>query len=78
MINKTNNKLTYISLFSSAGIGCFGFKQLGFECVATNEFLQKRIEIQKINNKCKYQSGYICGDITKKKTVNKLFEEIKK
>jgi hypothetical protein len=23
---------TYISLFSSAGIGCYGFKMEGFEC----------------------------------------------
>ncbi|HEO0300076.1 TPA: DNA cytosine methyltransferase [Streptococcus agalactiae] len=25
-----NNALTYISLFSSAGVGCYGFKQGGF------------------------------------------------
>ena len=25
--------LTYISLFSSAGVGCFGFKLNGFECI---------------------------------------------
>jgi DNA (cytosine-5)-methyltransferase 1 len=30
------DKLTYISLFSSAGVGGYGFKQAGFECVATN------------------------------------------
>ena len=27
---------TYISLFSSAGIGCYGFKQSGYECIATS------------------------------------------
>ena len=27
--------MNYISLFSSAGVGCFGFKQNGFECIAT-------------------------------------------
>ena len=32
-----SNKLTYISLFSSAGIGCYGFKMEGYECIATNE-----------------------------------------
>ena len=26
---------TYVSLFSSAGVGCFGFKQNGDECIAT-------------------------------------------
>ena len=28
-----NNKRTYISLFSSAGVGCYGFKMEGFECI---------------------------------------------
>ncbi len=45
------NKLTYISLFSSAGVGCFGFKQNGFECIATNELIERRLNIQKINKK---------------------------
>ena len=48
------NKLTYISLFSSAGVGCFGFKQNNFECIATNEILTKRLKIQVYNNKCKF------------------------
>ncbi len=55
--------LTYISLFSSAGVGCYGFKMEGFECVATNELLPKRLEVQKCNSKCKYDSGYVLGDI---------------
>ena len=36
-----NNIPTYISLFSSAGIGCYGFKLNGYECIATNEILIK-------------------------------------
>ena len=32
-----NNKRTYITLFSSAGVGCYGFKLNGFECVVTND-----------------------------------------
>ena len=71
-----NNK-TYISLFSSAGVGCYGFKMEGFECIATNELLENRLEIQKNNKKCKYNSGYIPGDITKDETKNKIFNEIK-
>lgn len=71
-----NNKLTYISLFSSAGIGCYGFKLEGFECIATSELLSKRLEIQRVNNKCKYKSGYICGDITKKEITQKIYDEI--
>lgn len=68
--------LTYISLFSSAGVGCFGFKQNNFECIATNELLPKRLKIQRINNKCKYESGYLEGDITKDELKEKLFVEI--
>ncbi|WP_312396873.1 DNA cytosine methyltransferase [Chryseobacterium sp.] len=68
--------LTYISLFSSAGVGCFGFKENGFECIATNELLDKRMQFQRYNNKCKYDSGYISGDITDKIVHQKLFDEI--
>lgn len=57
-------KLTYISLFSSAGVGCYGFKMEGYDCIATNELIERRLEIQKFNKKCKYDTGYICGDIT--------------
>lgn len=70
--------LTYISLFSCAGVGCFGFKKAGFECIATNELIERRLNVQKFNNKCKYESGYICDDITTDETKDKIFEEIKK
>lgn len=72
------DKLTYISLFSSAGVGCYGFKMEGFECIATNELIERRLNIQKVNNKCKYDSGYICGDITLESTKKLLFDEINK
>lgn len=68
--------LTYISLFSSAGVGCFGFKQTGFECIATNEIIERRISVQKFNSKCKYETGYICEDITLQDTKNKILNEI--
>lgn len=70
------DKFTYISLFSSAGVGCYGFKQENFECIATNELLPKRLQVQKYNKKCKYESGYICGDILKKETIDKIHDEI--
>ena len=57
---------TYISLFSSAGVGCYGFKQENFYCIATVELLERRLKIQKYNQKCAYDSGYICGDMTKR------------
>ena len=40
-------KITYISLFSSAGIGCYGFKEEKFDCIATVEIIKRRLEIQK-------------------------------
>lgn len=70
--------LTYISLFSCAGVGCYGFKKAGFECIATNELIERRLNVQKFNNKCKYDSGYICDDITTDETKNKIFNEIKR
>lgn len=67
---------TYISLFSCAGVGCFGFKQAGFECVATNELSKRRLAIQKFNHKCSRDKGYICGDITLDNTKQLIFDEI--
>lgn len=69
-------KPTYISLFSSAGVGCYGFKMENFECIATNELLPKRLEVQKCNNKCKYESGYILGDILLDKTKQAILEQL--
>ena len=70
--------LTYISLFSCAGVGCFGFKKAGFECIATNELIERRLNVQRFNKKCRFDSGYICDDITTDETKNKIFDEIKK
>lgn len=67
---------TYISLFSSAGVGCYGFKQEGYYCIATVELLERRLNVQKCNNKCAYNSGYICGDMTEQSTKDKIFREL--
>lgn len=72
------NKLTYISLFSSAGVGCYGFKKQSFQCVLTNELLPRRMNVQKANKKCKYESGYILGDILIEETKSKISAEIDK
>lgn len=69
-------KPTYISLFSGAGIGCYGFKLNNFECVITNELIERRLNIQKFNDKCKYSTGYICGDVTEEKIKQKIESEI--
>lgn len=73
--NLKNNPLTYISLFSSAGVGCYGFKQENFECIATNEIIERRLNVQKHNDKCRYESGYISDDITEEETKNKIRRE---
>lgn len=72
----TSRPLTYISLFSSAGVGCYGFKQANFQCIATNEIIPRRLDVQKFNNKCKYDSGYICGDITDERVKSSIYEQI--
>lgn len=67
---------TYISLFSSAGVGCYGFKLEGFDCIATNELIPRRLDVQRFNHKCKYESGYLCGDITAQETKDALYAQI--
>ena len=67
---------TYVSLFSSAGIGCYGFKEENFHCIATVELLERRLKIQQFNNKCVYPSGYICGDMTASETKDRVFDQL--
>ena len=72
----SGNRRTYVSLFSSAGVGCYGFKLNNFECIATNELLLERLDVQRYNHKCKRESGYICGDITTAPIQKMLYDEI--
>ena len=71
-------KLNYISLFSSAGVGCFGLKQENFKCIATAEIIKRRLEIQKFNNICENEYGYILGDISKDEIKNKIYKIVEK
>lgn len=71
-----NGQPTYISLFSGGGVGCHGFKTENFECIATAEFIKKRLEVQKYNKTCKYDTGYIDDDLTKESAKQKIFNEI--
>lgn len=71
-----DKSLTYISLFSSAGVGCYGFHLEGFHCVATNELLPRRLEVQRANKKCRYETGYIPGDISQNEVKQKIYAEI--
>ena len=67
-------KLGYVSLFSSAGIGCYGFKQHDFECVATTEIIARRLNIQKINQVATNDKAYINGDMNKKETKDQVIQ----
>ncbi|QOY96903.1 MULTISPECIES: DNA cytosine methyltransferase [Leuconostoc] len=73
---KRVNNLNYVSLFSSAGVGCFGFKQEGFLGVATSELIERRLNVQKANDKVKYDNGYVLGDITQDETKEQLYNAI--
>jgi len=73
-----NNQLTYLTLFSGAGIGCYGFKIEGFNCIASVEILEKRIKFQKYNDICAYETGYIADDLQKEYTKERINEELSK
>tara|TARA_R110001592_G_scaffold75396_1_gene228356 strand:- start:1547 stop:4081 length:2535 start_codon:yes stop_codon:yes gene_type:complete len=73
-----NKKLTYVTLFSSGGVGCYGFKKEALKCVATNELLPQRMDVQKANKICDYDSGYIVGDISKYEVKEKIYTEMEK
>lgn len=70
--------MNYISLFSSAGVGCYGFQQEGYKCIATSELIERRLNVQKVNNKVVYDDGYVLGDITKEEIKKKLFKAVDK
>ncbi len=67
---------TYISLFSSAGVGCYGFKQENYHCIATVELLERRLKVQEYNHKCVYPQGYIWGDMTSEETKERVFQQL--
>ena len=73
-----NKGLTYISLFSSAGVGCHGFDMENFHCVATNELLSRRMDVQKANGICELETGYIVGDISHPEIKSRIYCEIEK
>lgn len=38
--------MNYVSLFSSAGVGDFGFYKAGFNLIASNELIPRRMAVQ--------------------------------
>ncbi len=70
-------QLNYISLFSSAGVGCYGFNQENFKCISTCEIDPKRIEIQKNNQICENPEEYITGDIQETQIQDRIFKNVR-
>ena len=71
-----DKSMTYVTLFSSAGVGCYGFQMEGYHCIATNEVIERRMQVQRYNHKCEYDSGYIVGDITSDEIKQRIYDEI--
>src|SRR5699024_728565 len=71
-----DKSLTYVTLFSSAGVGCHGFQMEGYHCIATNEIIERRMQVQRCNHKCEFDSGYIVGDITSDEIKQRIYDEI--
>lgn len=72
------NPATYVSLFSGAGIGCYGLSEAGFQCVATVEKSERRLAVQKANDKCALTTGYICGDMNDPQIQQCVVDEVQK
>lgn len=72
-----SNTLGYVSLFSSAGVGCHGFNLEGYDCIVTSELIERRLQIQKHNKVCSLESGYVGGDITSHDVQAKIKQGIK-
>lgn len=70
-----DDRLTYISLFSSAGVGCYGFKMRGFECIATNEIVERRINVQKFNENANMKQVIFVGILLRKASSSTCWEK---
>ena len=66
--------MTYVTLFSGAGIGCNNLKELGFKCLLSAEIDKKRIEIQRLNKDCKY---FVNNDLDEKEIIENILEKLK-
>ena len=78
--SKTDSKeslFTCVGLFSGRGIGCHEFNLNRLKYVTANEIIEKRLKIQKHNNKCEYDSGYILGSLADTNVKNRIYNEIK-
>ena len=77
-MEKYINKKSYVTLFSSAGIGDFGFHEAGFNLVASNELIERRMNVQRSNAVSPDPQAYITGDIQLEETKNAIYRQIDK
>lgn len=75
-VESMKSDLTYVTLFSGAGLGCYGFKQAGFKCVGTAELLSKRLEVQKANGVCDDESAYYLGDLSSDEFLESIASDV--
>lgn len=76
MKTKKKNLKSYASLFSSSGIGDYGFYKAGFSLIASNELLERRMNVQRYNALSKDPKTYITGDIQLSKTKEDIYNKI--
>lgn len=69
---------TYVSLFSSAGVGDYGFFEAGFNLIASNELIERRMKVQIENNVANDIDAYITGDINDETVKEKIYKNIDK
>ncbi len=67
---------TYVSLFSSAGVGDYGFYKAGFKLLASNELIERRLNVQLANNVAGDKEAYILGDIKQDKTKKRIISRV--
>lgn len=68
--------LNFISLFSGAGVGCYGFKQESYVGIATSELIERRLAVQRVNEMVQSEAGYILGDISTREKKAELYRVI--
>ena len=72
-----DTQLGYVSLFSSAGLGCYGFKSAGFDCAATAELIPRRLDVQRANSVASDDKAYVLGYLTNATVRQYLTEQVK-
>lgn len=76
MIKNKETEKSYVTLFSSSGVGDYGFHEAGFSLVASNELIERRMNVQRANALSKDPNAYITGDIQLEETKQSIYKQI--